>query len=140
MFETRGDDIERKICPEPETSMPDEQMNDNCDEAVSPEKDKNEPVIDLGTDSDKNSATDQGSTDQNLADQNLAPDQNNDQGSKVQCWNAFQGKWLTRGDAITEGSIQFDNIEDAIIECDRLGDANCQGILVKTGRSSFKLR
>ena len=58
MFETRGDDIERKICPEPETSMPDEQMNDNCDEAVSPEKDKNEPVIDLGTDSDKNSAND----------------------------------------------------------------------------------
>ena len=109
--------------------MPDEQLNDNCDDAVSPEIDQNEP------DSDQNSAPDQGST-----DQTLAPDHNNDQGSKVQCWNEFQGKWLSYGDAITEGSIQFDNIEDAITECDRLGDGNCQGILEKTGRSIFKLR
>ena len=127
MFETRGDDIERKICPEPETSMPDEQLNENCDEVVSPEKDKNE------ADSNQNSATDQEST-----DQNLAPDQNNDQGSKVHCWNEFQGKWLSYGDAITEGSIQFDNIEDAIAECDLLGDDKCQGILSRGG--SFKLR
>ena len=109
MFETRGDEIERKICPEPETSMPDEQLNENCDEVVSPEKDKNE------ADSNQNSATNQEST-----DQNLAPDQTNDQGSKVHCWNEFQGKWLSYGDAITEGSIQFDNIEDAIAECDLL--------------------
>ena len=129
MNETRGDKIERKICQEPETRVPDDQLNDNCDEAVSPEIDQNEP------DSDQNSAPDQGST-----DQNLAPYQNNDQGSKVQCWNEFQGKWLSYGDALTEDSIQFDNIEDAIIECDRLGDANCQGILEKTGRSIFKLR
>ena len=127
MFETRGDEIERKICPEPETSMPDEQLNENCDEVVSPEKDKNE------ADSNQNSATDQEST-----DQNLAPDQNNDQGSKVHCWNEFQGKWLSYGDAITEGSIQFDNIEDAIAECDLLGDDKCQGILSRGG--SFKLR
>jgi len=109
--------------------MPDELLNGNCDEAVAPEIDQNEP------DSDQNSAPDQGST-----DQNLAPDQNTDQGAKVQCWNEFQGKWLSYGDAITEGSIQFDNIEDAITECDRLGDVNCQGILEKTGRSIFKLR
>jgi len=100
----------------------DDQLNENCDETVSPEIDEIEPVIDLGTDSDQNS------------------DKHSDNGSKVHCWNEFQGKWLSYGDAITEGSMKFDNIEDAIIECDRLGDANCQGILVKTGRSSFKLR
>ena len=112
--------------------MSDEQLNDNCDETVAPEIDKNEP------DSDQNSAPDQETTAENNADEILVPDQN--QGSKVQCWNEFQGKWLSYGDAITEGSIQFDNIEDAITECDRLGDANCQGILEKTGMSIFKLR
>ena len=132
--ETRGDKIERKICQEPETSVSDEQLNGNCDEAVATEIDQNEP------DSDRNSAPDQESTAENNADETLVPDQNNDQSSKVQCWNEFQGKWLSYGDAITEGSIQFDNIEDAITECDRLGDANCQGILEKTGRSIFKLR
>ena len=103
--------------------MPDEQLTEDCDETVT-ETNKNEPSA--------NSETD--------ADQNSAPDDNNDQGSKLQCWNEFQGKWLTRGDAITDGSVEFDNIEDAITECDQLGDANCQGILVKTGRGPFKLR
>ena len=131
-YETRGDKIERKICQEPATSMPDEQLNDNCDEAVAPEIDQNEP------DSDRNSAPDQESTAENNADETLVPVQNNDQGSKVHCWIEFQGKWLSYGDAITEGSIKFDNIEDAIAECDLLGDDKCQGILSRGG--SFKLR
>ena len=32
--------------------MPDEQLNDNCDEVILPESDQNEPVIDLETDQD----------------------------------------------------------------------------------------
>ena len=64
--------------------MSDEQLNGNCDEAVATEIDQNEP------DSDRNSAPDQESTAENNADETLVPDQNNDQGSKVHCWNEFQ--------------------------------------------------
>ena len=115
LIETRGDDIERKICPEPENISPD---IEDCDESSN-----SCPVTDIGTDSNNDDSS----------------SGNNKLGSKVQCWNEFDA-WLTYGDPETNEPITFDSLDAAISKCDQLGATICQGILTKVSKSGYKLR